>query len=424
MKLQKSLWRIFGPVITAGLLLILLLVLPLNFGKVSNATLRKAASSMSINILKGEKIKNEAFDKNYVPFIGSSELSRLDSFHPTVLAQKYHRNYQPFLLGAAGTQSLTHYFSIAATGNRLEHKKAVVIISPQWFVKDGVKPEMFAFYYSPLQTANFLLNAKNTKMDRYTATRLLDMPTIDSDDSLSDALKDVALGRPLSKQQRFYIKNWKGNILRHEDAMFSRMFIQNKQGRINKSKNNLPAIYDVPKLEDVADKIGADQTTNNEFGIKNSFYNKRVKKLKDSLKDSQKDFNYEFSPEYSDFELLLNQFSKTKTDVLFIIPPVNDKWANYTGLSKPMLDRFDKKINYQLKSQGFNNIADLSDDGDLPYFMEDTIHLGWRGWLQVDQSVKPFLDSKNTEKPNYKINNQFYSKTWQNQSADNLPDMR
>ena len=40
------------------------------------------------------------------------------------------------------------------------------------------------------------------------------------------------------------------------------------------------------------------------------------------------------------------------------------------------------------------NIADLSTKGNQPYFMEDTIHLGWRGWLAADEYIQPFLDSK------------------------------
>lgn len=68
-----------------------------------------------------------------------------------------------------------------------------------------------------------------------------------------------------------------------------------------------------------------------------------------------------------------------------------------------------KKIRYQLQSQGFNHIADLSKDGDVPYFMTDTIHPGWRGWLKIDRAVDPFL-TKQVNPPHYHIDNRFYSK--------------
>ena len=91
------------------------MLVPFKFGRSSQATIRQAASSMSANVLKGENIKNEAMAENYVPFIGSSELSRMDAFHPSVLAQKYHRNYRPFLMGMAGTQDLTHFVDQCVT---------------------------------------------------------------------------------------------------------------------------------------------------------------------------------------------------------------------------------------------------------------------------------------------------------------------
>ena len=77
-----------------------------------------------------------------------------------------------------------------------------------------------------------------------------------------------------------------------------------------------------------------------------------------------------------------------------------------------MIAQFDKKIQYQLKSQGFNNVLDLTQDGGKDYFMTVTIHLGWRGWLAVDQKVDPFL-TKKTKPVHYQINDDFYSKEWQ-----------
>ncbi|MCT6902506.1 MAG: D-alanyl-lipoteichoic acid biosynthesis protein DltD, partial [Lactobacillus sp.] len=63
-------------------------------------------------------------------------------------------------------------------------------------------------------------------------------------------------------------------------------------------------------------------------------------------------------------------------------------------------------------SQGFDNVTDLSKRGGEQYFMEDTIHLGWRGWVAVDRAVKPFMAQANVPH-NYNIHNYFYSKKWQ-----------
>ena len=99
-------------------------------------------------------------------------------------------------------------------------------------------------------------------------------------------------------------------------------------------------------------------------------------------------------------------------DPIFVITPVNQKWMKYTGLSNNMYQKADQKIKYQLNSQGFNHVVDLSKDGGKKYFMEDTIHLGWNGWLAMDQKVSPFLQTKQNQ-PTYQIQDKFLSKEWQ-----------
>ncbi|HES2899770.1 TPA: D-alanyl-lipoteichoic acid biosynthesis protein DltD, partial [Streptococcus pyogenes] len=109
----------------------------------------------------------------------------------------------------------------------------------------------------------------------------------------------------------------------------------------------------------------------------------------------------------------LSEFAKRKTDVLFVITPVNKAWADYTGLNQDKYQAAVRKIKFQLKSQGFHRIADFSKDGGESYFMQDTIHLGWNGWLAFDKKVQPFLETKQPV-PNYKMNPYFYSKIWAN----------
>ena len=119
---------------------------------------------------------------------------------------------------------------------------------------------------------------------------------------------------------------------------------------------------------------------------------------------------------------MLDYFEAHKVSVQFIIPPVNARWAAYTGLSQAMLNRFDKKIQYQLRTQGFNNIVDMTNDGNEQFFMQDTIHLGWRGWLKVDQKLQPFMRTKKAKAVHYDMSNDFLSRDWQNVSGNNVHD--
>jgi D-alanine transfer protein len=104
-------------------------------------------------------------------------------------------------------------------------------------------------------------------------------------------------------------------------------------------------------------------------------------------------------------------FAKNNNDVLFVIQPVNGSWSSYTGVSKATLENFSSKIKTQLRSQGFYQIADLTDMYNTPYASGDTVHFGTKGWLATDKAIEKFM--KTPSKVNYHIDNSlFLSKDW------------
>lgn len=418
--MKKKLFAIFGPIFLAFGLIAVFFTSSYQINLSDPNTLKKAASSMSENVLKGDAIKNEALsEQQYIPFFGSSELSRISPFHPSVLAEKYHRDYRPFLLGAPGTQSLSQYMMMRSAGKYLKHKKVVFILSPQWFVKDGVKEDYFNTYYSQLQTFDWLFSLKKiTSADRYLARRLLKFAIVKKDEKLTEMLQKIKAGQLPSRDQRDELRN-KWNLLKREDGLFSSIGLKSKQPAIEHATKSLPNNYQEKVLVSLAEKIGRKETQNNPFELKNSFYNSRIRHHLKKLENSQRNWDYRFSPEFSDFQLVLHQLAQEHSEALFIIPPVNQKWSDYTGLSQKMLQEFAKKIKFQLNSQGFKRIADFTNMADQSYFMEDTIHLGWKGWLAADQQIKSFLENKQITS-NYQLDPAFYSKSWQQQAPEKL----
>ena len=244
------------------------------------------------------------------------------------------------------------------------------------------------------------------------------MPSVQNDTILKQAIQKVAAGQELSSSMKTYL-DLKYNQLQHEDELFSTLALKDNTQRITRVAKVLPDKYDFEQLDAIAYKLGQENTTNNPFEISNKFFDKNLRKKYKKLKGKQSKYSYVRSPEFADFQLVLNQFAKNNTDVIFVIPPVNKHWSDYTGLSQEMLQDFNQKITYQLRQQGFNNIVDLSKDDGERYFMQDTIHLGWRGWLKMDQAVAPFL-TKDQPKPKYQIDNYFYSKSWQQLDGKDL----
>jgi D-alanine transfer protein len=417
--MKKKLFAIFGPIIVAFGLLGVFFTSSYRLDPYDPEVIKQASSSMSESVLEGDVIKNRALsEKEYIPFFGSSELSRISPFHPTPLAEKYQRGYTPFLLGAPGTQSLILSLMMGSTGDILKNKKVIFVLSPQWFGKNGLSSNSFDKRSSELQIYDWLFSLKEiTSADRYLAKRLLEFPKANTNTLLKPVLETIEKGTVPSKDS-LKLQKLQWNMLKREDEIFSTIGLDDKQEVIDTSVDLLPKEYQEQKLIEMANDMGKKATSNNQYGLKNSYFNQIKDKL-DQLKSSDKNQDYRFSPEFSDFQLVLDQLAKNHSEVLFILPPTNGKWHSYTELSQPMMHEFAKKIKYQLNSQGFHHIADFTDQSGTNYFMEDAIHLGWRGWLAADQAIRPFLEQE--QKPStYHTDPAFYSKDWQQMEPSKL----
>lgn len=415
----KRLWLILGPVICAFLMVVTLLFFYPTKQRHDYQSEKRSAVTLTAGSFKGRTQKVRALtDKKhrFVPYFGSSEWLRFDSMHPAVLSEKYKRNYRPYFLGQRGAASLTQYFGMQQMLPQIENKTAVYVISPQWFTKKGYSPAAFQQYFNSDQLTSFLHQQEGDIAAQYAAKRLLQLyPTV----AMKDNVKKVADNQKLSNFDKQYIRLI-SRLNNREDALFSSLFSEhneNYEKLVQPQVNRLPDKFSYSDLEKFATRDAQRNTTNNDLGIDNKFYKHRLRKRIKKLKGTQKRFSYTKSPEYNDLQLVLNQFAQSKTNPIFVIPPVNAKWTAYTGLSQEKYQQAVKKIRYQLESQGFKNIADFSNDGGKPYFMQDTIHMGWLGWLAFDKAVNPFISNPKPA-PNYQINNRFFSKEWANYDGD------
>lgn len=415
----KRLWRIFGPVICALLLVVVVIYCYPQGRKHNYQTDKRNAVTLTTANFKSRINKTNALsnkEHRFVPFFGSSEWLRFDALHPAVLAEKYDRNYRPYFIGQRGAASLNQYLGMQQMLPELKNGTAVYVLSPQWFTKKGYNSAAFQQFFNNDQLSSFLNQNEVDENSEYAAKRILEMkPEI----AMKSQLTKVAKGQELNTFDKTYVQ-FLAELNKREDALFSPFAAPNNA---NYDKKVLPYLKELPDefsyeaLDQVAVRDAEEHTKSNSFGIDDRFYKKRLSKKIGKLKGFQEHLSYEVSQEYGDLQLVLNQFAKLKTNVIFVIPPVNSKWMAYTGLNQEMYDATVLKIRYQLESQGFTNIADFSKDGDQAYFMQDTIHMGWKGWVAFDKAVDPFV-SNPTPAPSYHLNDRFYSKDWANYTAN------
>ena len=415
----KRLWMIFGPVLIAGLLVFLLIFFYPTSTSYNLSEEKRYAAAISTQSFRERFQKVRALsDPNlrFIPFFGSSEWIRFDSMHPAVLAEKYNRSYRPYFLGQAGAASLNQYFGMQQILPELENKPAVFVISPQWFTETEYESAVFRRYFNTDQLGAFLENQSGDVSSRYAAKRLMKKYP---DVVLGDIVKKITEGEQLSEIDQTLIDTL-ARFNQKQSFLFGQLSVNDGEkyrDRVEKYLKDLPDKFSYDALREIAVKDAEANTTNNDMGMENHFYDTQVKKDLKKWKDYQKNYNFLKSSEYNDLQLVLNQFANSKVNVLFVIQPVNKKWMDYTGLNQDMYQHAVEKIRYQLESQGFTNIADFSKNGAEPYFVKDTIHIGWLGWLAFDKAVDPFL-SNPTPAPTYHLNERFFSKDWATYDGD------
>ncbi|SJZ62674.1 D-alanine transfer protein [Pilibacter termitis] len=409
---KQKLFFAVAPFFLAVLLVGAVLFFPRTPEKMTRQELKDVSVARNVQLFTGMELKQQAFqDKKVIPFMGSSELSRIDLMHPSVLAEKYQRDYLPFLVGAAGTSSLSHYFFLKTNEKEMYGRKAVFIISPQWFTPEGVPSDAAGKFISPMQVCDWLVNTGEINDDEaYLAKRLLKMPASTRSLVIKNFIQKVAEKKELSALEIAFVKAELA-VYQREDSLFRRLTDGSIWKRVLHQEKELPKEYSYEKLDELAANKAKKQMTNNEFRIQDRFFKTRIEGGLHKLKGSQAKWSYLKSPEYNDFEMVLEEMAKLKMDVMFVIQPTNKLWTDYTGLSSEMLNDFSVKIREQLTSQGFTNVIDFTDKSTTPYFMNDTIHIGYRGWLALDKHVLDFM--KQSNKAQYNIQEKkYFSKEW------------
>lgn len=160
----------------------------------------------------------------------------------------------------------------------------------------------------------------------------------------------------------------------------------NKSKKIIKPRN---ANIDWDKELTTAESTGKSKCTNNDLGIYDEYYKKYIKLNLAKMKDSSLHESYLKSPEYDDLNFLLESAKKLNMKILFISVPVNGRWYDYTGFPKDDRKAYYNKVENLITSYGFQ-IEDYSNEEYNKYFLCDVMHLGWKGWVKIDEAMDKF----------------------------------
>jgi len=316
--------------------------------------------------------------------LGSSELS---SFNKAIVNYG-NSNFNMYLLGRGYTQCLQSTLALGAIENKVEMEKVVLILSPQWFEgSQEMSSEIFASRFQKNTFNNFI---KNSKISYETKQKVIEeLKKLEVSD-------EMELDK-INKYENAYLNY---NIIDRIYLSISDSISNTKQkikliDYLNEIKKNDIIVsetsvkfedYNFEELLEKAEEQGIQACTNNIFEIDDNYYNTYVKENEDNRKNSQANLNFNKEKEYEYLEMFLETCNQLGIEPLIVNVPVNGRWYDYIGVSKEKRDSYYNKIRSIVEKYDAK-IADFSDCEYEKYFLRDIMHLGWKGWVKVDEEI-------------------------------------
>lgn len=343
-------------------------------------------------------VKESAKREDNVIIYGSSEL-RTDyiSTHPANFFKDKRAGFQVNLVGRGSCQGIIHAMSIAASGDSLKDTPVVLITSPQSYIEGGITPDMFFANFSKQQYITIMYDPSITDdIKQRFSKRVLEMfERYDESFGKLSGYDDIRILAKIGADGNFL--NNAAKIGCAPYFLFSKYLADNKDV-VNSIKLINSAKEDgVAKIEDIdykkeaetAIEIAKTETNTNDFGMRDADWKKNVGNHLKRFENKDKNLSYDNSVEYDDLRLLMDICELKGIKPMFVSVPLHGQWSDYTGFTKERRQSYYERVE-KIVSEYDAEFMDLSEYEYEEYFLCDTMHLGWKGWLKVNEEIDSF----------------------------------
>ena len=286
-------------------------------------------------------------------------------------------------IGMAFAQCLWQAIAAGAYGARVGMDKCAIVVSPQWFFRNGGDEAKFPSVFSYELYRAFCRNTEIPQELRdYVRVRVKALGI--DEDTIAAANGDTPLD--LINDQARHLKETLALRTKIDD------FIQKAPKKSLTRQVGAPVEEpDWDGLLTQADADGAAACTTNDFGIYDDYWNRN------SGYNTERDQRFDHAePEYQDLVTFLEVCRSCGMQPLVIILPVHGPWYDKENVTSEQRQEYYKRIRKIADNAGAT-YADFSSCEYERYFLCDTVHPGWRGWVRIERAFYHFVKDEDDD---------------------------
>lgn len=328
-----------------------------------------------------------------IMMMGSSELNQrtVPRQHPINYFNTNRSKNGIFTIGRPFTQTLQDAIMLGSTNPNIKDKKVVLMLSMQWFMdKGGVTRPHFQDRFSPAQFYAFLDNDNISKENKAEMAKRVANLLKGSEEYKSEREYAILYNSDttISKIEKIILYPYfkireKAVNLKNKGILYREL---RKLPNKNKNDYKLGKPINWNEEEKVALEQAEKRTKGNKFKVDNPYYNNFLKKEYKNLKNRYSKINLMKSEEFKDYQFFLNLCENLGVKPTIVVIPASNWYYNYTGIPKEERYEYYDKVTEMAKEKGFN-VINLKDKENTEYYLRDVMHLGTRGWLDVNEKL-------------------------------------
>lgn len=283
-------------------------------------------------------------------------------------------------VGEAFDQSLWQAIAAGAYAPASKNRKVALMLSPQWFFKGNGQQSKFSSKFSYQLYKGFLENDSISDETKAYVRQRLETLGVDgtqiaaaNDDAFVDAINDAAY--QFSNDLRIRSKI---------DALVKGS-PKNSQTRSAGEPTGEP---DWDALLSDAQAQGEQSCTNNDYGIHDAYWDKNSQ-----YKSEQNQDFVHADDEWADFQCFLKVCKEAGLEPLVVILPMHGGWYDEMGVTSDIRAQFYDQARSLCDEAGVA-YADFSSCEYEKYFLCDTVHPGWIGWVRIEHAVYDFVNGQ------------------------------